>query len=56
MFTREEIAAEVWGQLELGDTRTVDVHVSRLRMKLGPDVRGYVKTVGYGMFIPHGGS
>jgi hypothetical protein len=59
VFTREEIAAEVWGQLELGDTRTVDVHVSRLRTKLGPDVRGYIRTVkniGYGMFIPHGES
>ena len=59
VFTREEIAAEVWGQRELGDTRTVDVHVSRLRTKLGPDVRGYVRTVknvGYGMFVPHGDS
>jgi two-component system alkaline phosphatase synthesis response regulator PhoP len=35
VFSREELLRKVWGYDYLGETRTVDVHVRRLRMKLG---------------------
>lgn len=39
VFTREQILNEVWGYDFLGDSRTVDVHVKRLRKKLEADGR-----------------
>ena len=36
-FTREAILERVWGWDFIGDSRTVDVHVQRLRRKLGCD-------------------
>ena len=37
VFTREQLVTEVWGYDFFGGTRTVDVHVRRLRAKLGPE-------------------
>ena len=37
VFTREQLLQEVWGYDYFGGTRTVDVHVRRLRAKLGPE-------------------
>jgi DNA-binding response OmpR family regulator len=34
VFSREELLERVWGYSFLGNTRTVDVHVNRLRQKL----------------------
>ncbi len=34
VFSREQLLNQVWGYDFLGDTRTVDVHVARLRSKL----------------------
>jgi DNA-binding response OmpR family regulator len=48
-YTRDEILAEVWGDDRLCGSRTVDVHVRRLRVKLreiGPQIRT-VRGVGY---------
>ena len=39
VFTRAQLLQEVWGYDFFGGTRTVDVHVRRLRAKLGPGVR-----------------
>lgn len=50
VFTRESLLQEVWGYDYFGGTRTVDVHVRRLRAKLGPDheqLIGTVRNVGY---------
>ncbi|EYT56652.1 hypothetical protein H490_0100760 [Leucobacter sp. UCD-THU] len=50
MFTREQLLSEVWGTDYFGGTRTVDVHVRRLRAKLG-EHEGLISTVrgvGYG--------
>ena len=50
VFTREQLLSEVWGTDYYGGTRTVDVHVRRLRAKLG-DHEGLISTVrgvGYG--------
>lgn len=48
-FTREQLLGEVWGDDYFGGTRTVDVHVRRLRAKLGEheQVIGTVRNVGY---------
>ena len=56
VFTREQLLAEVWGYDYFGGTRTVDVHVRRLRAKLGDheSVVGTVRNVGY-RFAPSGG-
>ena len=50
VFTRDQLLHEVWGYDYYGGTRTVDVHVRRLRAKLGPDhetLIGTVRNVGY---------
>jgi two-component system, OmpR family, response regulator len=44
---REEALARVWGYAWTGGTRTVDVHIRRLRLKLGQDVLSTVHGVGY---------
>ena len=33
--SRQELLREAWGYVSPGDTRTVDVHIQRLRKKLG---------------------
>lgn len=47
VFTREQLLENVWGFDFYGDTRTVDVHVKRLREKLeiNPDAKWQIKTV-----------
>lgn len=50
VFTRAQLLHEVWGYDFFGGTRTVDVHVRRLRAKLGPEheaLIGTVRNVGY---------
>ncbi len=44
-FTREHLLAQVWGDDYLGGTRTVDVHIRRLRMKVEEGGREFIKTV-----------
>lgn len=43
ILTRETLLERVWGLEYLGESRTIDVHVSRLRQKLGGD--DYIQTV-----------
>jgi DNA-binding response OmpR family regulator len=55
VFTRAQLLQEVWGYDYYGGTRTVDVHVRRLRAKLGTDheqVIGTVRNVGYRFVLP----
>lgn len=49
VFTREQLLSEVWGYDYFGGTRTVDVHIRRLRAKLGEHegLIGTVRNVGY---------
>jgi DNA-binding response OmpR family regulator len=50
VFSRDQLLREVWGYDYFGGTRTVDVHVRRLRAKLGPEnenLIGTVRNVGY---------
>ena len=54
VFSREQLLDKVWGLGYFGETRTVDVHVRRLRAKLGKDA-GLIRTVtgvGYSAEIP----
>jgi len=45
VFTRTDLLQEVWGYNFYGGTRTVDVHVRRLRAKLGVEHEGLIQTV-----------
>jgi DNA-binding response OmpR family regulator len=50
VFTRAQLLQEVWGYDYFGGTRTVDVHVRRLRAKMGTEheqLIGTVRNVGY---------
>lgn len=54
VLSREELLRKVWGYDYLGETRTVDVHVRRIRAKLG-DGQGIIETVtgaGYKLVSP----
>ena len=55
VFTRAQLLQEVWGYDYYGGTRTVDVHVRRLRAKLGTEheqLIGTVRHVGYKFVTP----
>jgi DNA-binding response OmpR family regulator len=59
VFTRSHLVQEVWGYDYFGGTRTVDVHVRRLRAKLGVEYEsmiGTVRNVGYKFVRPSDGS
>jgi DNA-binding response OmpR family regulator len=56
VFSREQLLDKVWGLGYFGETRTVDVHIRRLRSKLGKDAKliRTVTGVGYSAEIPKG--
>ena len=56
VFSREQLLDKVWGLGYFGETRTVDVHVRRLRAKLGKDANliRTVTGVGYAAEVPKG--
>ncbi|MFB6826103.1 winged helix-turn-helix domain-containing protein [Streptomyces virginiae] len=45
VHTRDALISGVWGYGHIGDGRTVDVHVARLRRKVGPAYRDRISTV-----------
>ena len=45
VFSRAQLLKEIWGFDYFGGTRTVDVHVRRLRAKLGPEFESQIDTV-----------
>ncbi|MCG9880294.1 MAG: response regulator transcription factor [Bacteroidia bacterium] len=47
VFTRENILEKVWGDEVLVVDRTIDVHIRKIREKLGDEYIGTVKGVGY---------
>ena len=58
VFTRAQLLQEIWGYDYFGGTRTVDVHIRRLRSKLGPEFEaliGTVRNVGYRFTLPNSG-
>ena len=46
VFTREQLLDHIWGYEYIGDTRTVDVHIKRLREKIKDHPNGSISTVG----------
>ncbi|HLL33964.1 MAG TPA: winged helix-turn-helix domain-containing protein [Streptomyces sp.] len=57
VHTRDQLVTTVWGYGHVGDGRTVDVHIARLRRKLGAEHRDTIRTVrrvGY-KYAPPGG-
>ncbi|MGC3000824.1 winged helix-turn-helix domain-containing protein [Streptomyces sp. G35A] len=57
VHTRDHLVGTVWGYGHVGDGRTVDVHVARLRRKLGAEHRDVIRTVrrvGY-KYVPPAG-
>ena len=47
VLTRELLLEKIWGYEYDGDTRTVDVHIRRLRQKIGEEYITTVRGVGY---------
>ncbi|MFI5617398.1 winged helix-turn-helix domain-containing protein [Streptomyces sp. NPDC051567] len=45
VHSRDQLVTTVWGYGHVGDGRTVDVHIARLRRKLGTARRGAIQTV-----------
>ena len=45
VFTREQLLENVWGYQFYGDERTVDVHIKRLRNKIGTETQPFLHTV-----------
>jgi two-component system alkaline phosphatase synthesis response regulator PhoP len=45
VFTRKELFVTIWGNNRLGESRTVDVHIRRIRIKIGDYEQTYIKTV-----------
>ncbi|OIK29411.1 winged helix-turn-helix domain-containing protein [Streptomyces malaysiense] len=57
VHTRDQLVTTVWGYGHVGDGRTVDVHIARLRRKLGAEHRRTIQTVrrvGYKYVPPNG--
>ena len=48
VLSREQLLNAIWGYDYMGDTRTVDSHIARLRTKLGDFGAAHLKTI-YGM-------
>lgn len=46
-LSREELLRTAWGYQTIGETRTVDVHIQRLRRKIGPSCIETVYKLGY---------
>jgi DNA-binding response OmpR family regulator len=52
VLSRERLLEEVWGYVWAGDTRLVDMHVRRLRGKIGHEAIETVRGAGYKMVRP----
>ena len=44
-YSREVLLHRVWGFEYCGGTRTVDVHIRRIRSKVGPQIAAHITTV-----------
>lgn len=51
VFSREEIFSNVWGNDVIVGDRTIDVHVRKIREKLGAEIITTIKGVGYKMEV-----
>lgn len=51
IFTREEILDEIWGTEVFVGSRTIDVHIRRLREKIGENYFKTIKRIGYRFIV-----
>ncbi len=51
VFLRNEILSQIWGTEVIVGDRTIDVHIRKIRQKLGVDCINTVKGVGYKMVV-----
>ncbi|NOU46007.1 MAG: winged helix-turn-helix transcriptional regulator [Bacteroidales bacterium] len=51
VFSRQIIFEKIWGQGSVSQDRTVDVHLSSLRKKIGPEIIRTIKGIGYKITI-----
>ena len=47
VYTRDQIMAQVWGNETIVGERTIDVHIRKIREKLGNDYIRTIKGIGY---------
>ena len=47
MFTRQEIFNRIWGMDVIVGDRTIDVHIRKIREKIGEDFIKTIKGIGY---------
>jgi len=52
VFLRNEILSQIWGNEVIVGDRTIDVHIRKIRQKLGIDCITTVKGVGYKFDLP----
>jgi DNA-binding response OmpR family regulator len=45
VFTREQLLDQIWGYEYIGDTRTVDVHIKRIREKISDNPSWKISTI-----------
>jgi two-component system alkaline phosphatase synthesis response regulator PhoP len=45
VYTRKDLLHKIWGIEYIGGTRTVDVHIRRLRGKLGDEFNSIIETI-----------
>lgn len=45
VYTRDQLLDFIWGMEYIGGTRTVDIHIQRVRKKLGPDFQDILQTI-----------
>lgn len=45
VYTRDQLLDLIWGMEYFGGTRTVDIHIQRVRKKLGPDFQDILQTI-----------
>jgi two-component system alkaline phosphatase synthesis response regulator PhoP len=54
VFNRDEILTKVWGKGVIVGDRTIDVHIRKIREKIGNDIIATIKGVGYKFVEPAG--
>ena len=45
VYSREQLLDQIWGYDYVGDTRTVDVHIKRIREKIGDHTAWKISTI-----------
>lgn len=53
IFSKDEIASEIWHNKAVSSKRTIDIHIRNIRRELGDDIIKTYRGLGYCMKIPH---